>query len=367
MDIASYRLHERLASASLPTWRIKALQNPIVFQAGGFPVRIESTDELVALLDTMQENRFGQYIKELGGLDEEDLAVLVDALVEYCKFFRTNFSGRDAPLPLSTMVAHLAIAKKLRALGRPHRILEIGPGCGYLSFFLKGWSDLEDYTQVETTESFYVLQNLVNKHVFGHRFRDHAQTDLEGRAALPITAQIGIPDTEISPRIPLDMRGVCRHFPWWQLGRVATERFSVVTTNATLTEFSEGALRQYVWLIDQCLAPDGCLVVQCCGGGSGSLETILQLLFSIRLAPVALVLQENVTIGDKYLAKTNLLFVRERHPLFAKYAKPKLTLPLFDPNDLLVRAVYGIGGGGSRREVTADELVTRVTERLARV
>lgn len=365
MDIASYRLNERLASAALPTWRIKAIQNPIVFQAGGFPVRVESTDELVGVLDTMQENLFLNFVKELGGMDDRDLATLVDALVDYCMFYRTNFPGRDAPLPLSTMIAHLTLSKKLQALGRPHRILEIGPGCGYLSFFLKSWSDLEDYSQVETTESFYVLQNLVNKHVFGHRFREYAQTDLEGRAATPITAQIGIPDTEISPRVQLNMAATCHHFPWWQLGQVAKKQFSVVTTNATLNEFTEGALRQYVWLIDQCLAADGCLLVQCYGGGPGSLDKILQSLFSIRLAPVTLALQGDASVAGKYFAKPNLLFVRERHPLFTKYAKPKLTLPLFDPSDLLVRAVYGVEGEG-RREVAVDELLTLVIEHLAR-
>lgn len=364
MDIGSYRLNERLASAALPSWRIKSFQNPHVFQAAGFPVRVDCTDELVGILDTMQENLFSPFMKELGGLNDQDLATLIDALVDYCAFFRTNFSGRDAPLPLSTMIAHLALSKKLRGLGRPYRILEIGPGCGYLSFFLRNWSDLEDYAQVETTESFYLLQNLVNKHVFRHRFRDHAQTEVEG-AASPITAQIGMPDTEISPRVPLNMRTVCRHFPWWRLGQVAKERFSIVTTNATLNEFSEAALRQYIWLIDQCLALDGCLLVQCYGGGPGSLENILRSLFAIRLAPVTLVLQANTLIGEKFFAKSNLLFVRDRHPLFPKYAKPNLTLPVFDPNDLLVRSVYERDQPAGR-QVTADEIVAMVAERLER-
>ena len=364
MDISSYRLNERLASAALPSWRIKAVQNPHVFQTAAFPVRVDSTDELVSLLDTMQENLFPLFMRELGGLDEQDLTAFVDALVHYCRFFRTNFSGRDAPLPLSTMIAHLALAKKLRGLGRPYRILEIGPGCGYLSFFLRNWSDLEDYCQVETTESFYVLQNLVNKHVFGHRFRECAQTNVEG-ATVPIAEHHVVPDTEISPRIALDTPTVCRHFPWWQLGRVAKERFNIVTTNATLNEFSEGALRQYVWMIDQCLALDGCLLVQCYGGGPGSLETILRSLFQIRLAPVAMVLQGGAAVGEKFFAKSNLLFVRERHPLFAKYAKANLSVPLFDPGDLLIRSVYG-QAGGTRRDVAVDGIVTLVTERLGR-
>jgi hypothetical protein len=227
---------------------------------------------------------------------------------------------------------------------------------------LKNWHDLEDYAQIETTESFYILQNLVNRHLFGHQFQDYARL-ADGASAMPITEQLGFHDTEISPRIRLDLPTVCRHFPWWQLGRVAKQRFNIVTTNASLTEFSEGAFRQYAWLIDQCLAPDGCLLVQCHGGGPGSLEKILRTFFAIKLAPVALVVQPGATSSEKFFATSNFLFVREQHPLFSKYAQAT-QLPGFDPNDVLARAVYGVGNG-PRREVSPEEIVEMVTQRMA--
>lgn len=365
MDIGSYQLNERLASAALPSWRLKALHSPHVFVNAGFPVRVQSTDELVGLLDTMQEGLFDAFIRELGGLDETDLEAFVDALTEYCLFFRINFPGRRVPLPLSTMIAHFTLARKLRGIGGPHRILEIGPGCGYLSFFLRHWTDLESYSQIETTESFYLLQNLVNKHVFRHRFQEHAQASLEGQAASFVTeAQAAGPHTEISPRLSLDLPPVCRHYPWWRIGEVAEQRFSVVTTNATLNEFSEEALAQYVWLIDRCLMKDGCLLVQCYGGGPGSLETIFRKLFGIRLAPVVGVLTGETMVGEQFMAKSNLLFVREGHPLFSKYLKGNLTFPLFEPDEPLVRAIYMPDSAGPRRPVDAGEIVAAVSARL---
>jgi hypothetical protein len=366
MDIGSYRLNERLANAVLPSWRIKAVQRPHVFHTHGFPVHVDSTDELVSVLDTMQENRFARYLSELGGLDETDLATLVNALADYCLFFRTHFPAREAPLPLSTMIAHLTLAKKLRGIGPPYRILEIGPGCGYLSFLLRQWTDLQDYCQIETTESFYILQNLINKFLFRHRFRDLAQTRWEpDQAAGFVTASSAAAHaTEISPRIPLDIEPTCRHFPWWRIGDVAKEQFNVVTTNATLNEFSADAFRQYVWLIDQCLAKDGCLLVQCYGGGPAPLDNILQSLFAIKLAPVVLMLDSEVTFAGKFFTNSNLLFVRERHPLYNRYATPKVTVPLFEPQNLLVKAVYLPESAGPRREVAAIEIAARVAKQL---
>ena len=363
MDIASYRLSERMASATLPSWRLKALHNPHIFVSAGFPVRVESTDELVGLLDTMQENRFPLFLKELGGLDDKDLSVLVKAVADYCLFFQTHFQSDEVPLPLSTMMAHLVLAKKLRGLG-PRRILELGPGCGYLSFFLRDWEGLANYTQVETTESFYLLQNLVNKYLFGARFKDHAQAQLNGHAASLITQALPGNETELSPRLKVEVPAVCHHYPWWQAGAAAKERFDVVTANAMLNELSESAFRQYVWLIDQCLAPDGALLVQCIGGGPLPFDLIFRALAQIRLAPVVMYLGSG-EVGDKFFTLPNMLFVRQGHPLFAKYAKDTINLPLFDTKDLLVRTVYLYGREG-RRDVTMREIATKVAERLQR-
>lgn len=369
MDIESYRLNERLATAAIPSWRMKALHRPHVFYTHGFPVHVASTDELMTLLDTMQEGLFAPFVRELGGFDEVDQAAFVDALVDYCLFFRVHFPHREAPLPLSTMLAHFVLAKKLRGIGSPYRILEIGPGCGYLSFFLHRWSDLDDYTQIETTESFYILQNLVNKYLFEHRFRDFAPAVFEpGQVASMVSDPKGAPlYTEVSPRVAVDVPPKCRHFPWWRIGEVANETFNIVTTNATLNEFSNEALRQYVWLIDKCLARDGCLLVQCYGGGPGSLETIFKSLFEIRLAPVVVSLEAEVTVAEKHFAKSNLLFVRERHPMFAKYAQMPLQLPRFDPANLMVKSVYVTAGSGPRRTLSADDIVAMVAERLKEV
>jgi hypothetical protein len=367
MDIGSYRLNERLAKAAIPSWRLKAIHGAHVFANAGFPLQVESTDELFNLLDTMQEGRFAQFQAELGGFGERDVATFVDALVDFCLFFRIHFPGRLAPVPLSTMIAHLLVAKKLRGL-RARRILEIGPGCGYLSFFLKSHPGLENYTQIETTESFYILQNLVNKHVFGHRFRECAQADWSQQAATPVldsAANQRAAHIEISQRLALDTPEICRHYPWWRLGELTAQRFDVVTSNANLNEFTQGAFLQYVWLIDRVLAQDGFLLVQDMGGGPLPLDFIVQRLLEIRLMPVVIVNPGALSPGGPSFGLGNFLFVREQHPLFARYANAgQIQVPRFDADEPLVRAVFSLAADQSRRSIAPEQILAAVSERL---
>jgi SAM-dependent methyltransferase len=370
MDIGSYRLNERLAKAAIPSWRLKAIHGAHVFANAGFPLQVESTDELCNLLDTMQEGRFAQFQAELGGFGAQDEADFVNALVDFCLFFRTHFSGRQAPLPLSTMIAHLLLAKKLRGL-RARRILEIGPGCGYLSFFLKSHLGLENYTQIETTESFYILQNLVNKHVFGHRFRECAQGDWSQLAAAPLldsAANQRAAYIEVSQRLGLETSEICRHYPWWRLGELTGQRFDVVTSNANLNEFTQGAFLQYVWLIDRVLARDGVLLVQDIGGGPLPLDFIVQRLLEIRLVPAVIVNPGALSAAGPAFGLSNFLFVREQHPLFARHAaSEQIQIPRFDPDEPLVRAVFSLAEDRSRRQLLPGQIVAAVAERLKKL
>jgi hypothetical protein len=365
MDIGSYRLNERVAKTAIPSWRLKAIQGAHVFRQVGFPIEIESTDELVNLLDTMHENQFDAFMTELDGMAEDEIDALLDALVEYCRFFRIHFPAAEAPIPLSTMIAHQAIAMKLRSLGMARRILEIGPGCGYLSFFVGRWPTLENYAQIESAESFYILQNLINKHVFGYRFCDHAQVDWGAKAAQIGKLASEVDYLEVPTRMAVSFPTVCNHYPWWRIDELAEQKFDVVTTNANVTEFSEDAFKQYVQMIDRCLSLDGCVFIQCFGGGRLEPIKIFRGLLGIRLIPVvAMTPVGGQTIMGKHFVLPNFLFVRERHPLAAKYARGTLSFPLFEPDDPFVRNVFMPQTGAARRRVSSAEILAALAVRL---
>ena len=244
MDIISYRRAQTYAYSNLATWRYYQAHFPVTFRQVGFPITVESSMDLCPLLDTMQEGIWDLIISEMGGLSGSDIEYLVSSLVGFRKFLAGTFEIRDGRLPLDTMIAHLCLFRKIQRFNH-HDILEIGPGCGYLSFYLAN-SAISTYSQIENTESFYLLQYLVNQFCFKDKnFERVHSTDL----AINI--------------------GSCVHYPWWKISAVSNFSFDIITSNANLTEMSDAARAEYIHLIKGCLKENGVLVVQCYGYEGG--------------------------------------------------------------------------------------------------
>jgi SAM-dependent methyltransferase len=264
LEISEYRYAEAAAKAQIRSWWVAQTHHVDHFERSGFPVRPNHFFEIGQLLDTMQENRHASFMKELDGLGARDLELIINALVQSIEFQLIHFPRREPLLPISTMLSSLVLYKKIAAACDRPRVLEVGPGCGYLSFFLAQDAGLKEYAQVEAAESFYLLQNRVNAHCFGSGFLDLAhQFD---RADYSFTSR-----TEMERGVALDdkiARHVkCSHFPWWMLG-LLHERgpvYDVVTSNANLNEFSRPALKDYLSIFGRVLKPDGVFIVQCTG------------------------------------------------------------------------------------------------------
>ena len=72
----------------------------------------------------------------MGGLRPSEIREMVGALSDFAAFHMTTFPGRNVQLPLSTSPSQLVIALKLRRLQPRGQVLEVGAGCGYLSYFI---------------------------------------------------------------------------------------------------------------------------------------------------------------------------------------------------------------------------------------
>jgi hypothetical protein len=180
--IADYRAQESLARSQIDSWRMAESHNVDIFIRVGFPVRLGSTHEAGQILDTMQEDRFELLMQELDGITEELHARLVAAVVDSVIFQLQHFPKRRALMPLSTMMSVLALYRKIKGHATHRRILEVGPGCGYLPFLLARDDGIEQYVSVEACEAFYVLQHLVNRFCYGPHFEDLCQNaDLSRR------------------------------------------------------------------------------------------------------------------------------------------------------------------------------------------
>lgn len=378
MDAASYRLSETLAKRGMRSLRQTGIHAPEYFETTGFLTRVESMEDLVVLLDVMHNNRFDDFVAELGGLTEADMAALLDAFAEYARFFLTQFPSSEIPIPLSGMLSQYAIALKLRGIPERKSVLEIGPGSGLLSFFLAQDPGIERYDQVEATESFYLLQSLVNRHVYGHRFIDHAQFDTRSAGLGGIDFDTMrqkhkdiLPNYEAPSSLSVERSPRAEHFPWWRLQDVAARRYDVVTSNANLTEFNETALRYYAALFVNVLKPTGVFLAQCPGGGKTSGDTAIRALLEVGLRPLVLAARY---IGrnpkhpaalpeGKQLVTANLVFVPPGHPLYERASTGDQKLPIFDAEDPLTRGIFGYGRD-TGAVVSRSDLLSAIAERL---
>src|SRR6266536_2891276 len=113
LDPNTYRSSERLAKARMSTWRFAQTHNLDHFEKVGFPVRVDSFQEIGPLLDSMQENRFDKYMRELGGLTGQEYDLVSEACRQAVLFQLAYFPSRQPVLPASTLMANFCLYKKL--------------------------------------------------------------------------------------------------------------------------------------------------------------------------------------------------------------------------------------------------------------
>lgn len=342
LDSVAYRANESNAKRAIANWRLSNINDPYVFQNQGFPVRADSFLDLAQILDTMQEGRFDYYMNELGGFTDEETSFFVKVCLDYIDFYHSFFQRDRVVVPLSTLISHFVIYKKLLGYNSGfRRLLEIGPGCGYLSFFLRDHESLDDYTQIESTESFYLLQSHINSHVFGSRFAEHAlsRQALDDHGAYVPKLNWHNPfHYEDQKIINVEIRPKCNHYPWWRIGDVADRSYDIVTSNANLNEFSREALFQYLSLIRDVMPDDGAIIAQCLGGGPPTYESIFANMRSAGFVPVALVQGDNAP--GRIFVVSNAVFVGEKHPLYSKYVDAAPRFPMVDREMGFVNKMY---------------------------
>jgi hypothetical protein len=332
IEIQDYRFGERLARSVIASWWLAETHQVDHFARSGFPVRIESIHEVGQLLDTMQENRYERFLKELGGLSADDVVMLTRAIVQAIKFQLAHLPRRQPIMPFSTMISSLALYKKIVGF-KPEveSVLEVGPGCGYLSFFLEHHFALKDYSQIEACESFYILQSMINSYLFRHEFKEFAIGAGPEDQSLHLRKDVDTAVVLSGDELPSHK---CFHYPWWMLKAVGGKKYDIVTSNANLNEFSRHALRDYLTIFSQVLKDDGIFLVQCTGfTAHGSLEDLFDVLYEFRFAPVFCALAaENIRpemlnaasepfrergFERKEFVLNNIALVRQTHPYFS--------------------------------------------------
>jgi len=307
LDIQEYRRWENLAKNNVDNFHFSEKHNLDVFEKFGFPIRLESISSIRPLLNSMQDGRFDAYMEDLGGLTPDELELFCNVCHDLIKFQLTHFPYQQAIIPFDTLISALSIYLKIKQLSpEGSKVIEFGPGAGYLAFFLKQMTYLNNYTQVEACESFYFLQNKINQFLFKDKFISKLPiVDLtqyksyyrQNSQALPVE------NIEKPFLIPYDRNDQCVQYPWWNMNQFMEndDEFDIVTSNANLLEFSTEALYDYLDIIKNKLNNSGIFYVQCFGYGGAvgrSIDGLWDALYKLKFAPLFISSKSHININQ---------------------------------------------------------------------
>ena len=142
--------------------------HPVTFNRFGFQTSINDQRELWKFSDSQHEFRFNDNLSLLGGgltLSEfSQLKFITHKVIDFTNQFGKPVTGRNAiTRSLITMRALNAIQKLPKYHGKNLRVLEIGPGSGYLGVLCR-LNNIE-YHATDITESLYLHQHYLWKFV----------------------------------------------------------------------------------------------------------------------------------------------------------------------------------------------------------
>lgn len=340
MDIATYNQMEVLAQARLSSWRFQQIFSPVLFERVGFPARIEHIGQIRGLLAGMHRlSRIKLLVAEIGGLRDDDLPVIADALGAYLQWYRTWFSDESVPIPLADLMAQFVSFTRLRGIAERRHVLEVGPGYGLMSLFVSGDAGIQTYDAIEITQSLYVIQASLGRHCFREGFR---------AAALPAqdparVGALGDQTSSVQPFRPggLRARRTFRStlYPWWEIDAPLSKRYDVIISNSNLVEMSEGALLYYLENWKRVLNDGGYVLVQDFGRSEHTGDQ--QVLRSLEDHGYRALVKFSGQHGERKFSMWNLLLVTDRHPDYAQ-ARSVMEPLVFLPDNETVRQVYGL-------------------------
>ena len=191
-----------------------------VFDTLGYPCRIDDESELWRYHDVMAEGRFKPNLRLIGNYSEHEFDLVTKTAKQILGFSERHLPIRNSGKHALTRSLHqFQLLMKHRPHDGPLRILEIGPGSGYLGMLLA--NDGHQYFAMDAAQAFYLYQKKLWSDIYGADYFDYSES-----SSRPDTAKV-------------------THMPWWQFANLSIPipDVDVVTINHALAEMHPQAVR----------------------------------------------------------------------------------------------------------------------------
>ena len=217
--VEKYNQAERAGRATVSNRAIESFSLE-VFNTLGYPCRIDDESELWRYHDVMQEGRFKENLQLIGSYSENEFDLVKRTAKQILGFSERHLpirnSGKHA---LTRSLYQYQLLMKHRPHDGPLRILEIGPGSGYLGMLLA--NDGHQYFAMDAAQAFYLYQKKLWSDIYGADYFDYSES-----SSRPETAKI-------------------THITWWQFANLSIPipDVDVVTINHALAEMHPQAVK----------------------------------------------------------------------------------------------------------------------------
>ncbi len=217
--VEKYNQAEREGRSTVSNRAIEAFSLEL-WNTIGYPFKINNESELWRYHDVMQEGRFESNLRLISNFTDHEFELLTKTAKQILGFSERHFpirnSGKHA---LTRSLYQYQLIMKNKPHDGPLKILEIGPGCGYLGMLLA--NDGHEYYAMDAAQAFYLYQKKLWSDVCGAGYFDYSEA-----SSRPENARI-------------------THIPWWQFANLSIPlpNIDIVTINHALAEMHENAVQ----------------------------------------------------------------------------------------------------------------------------
>ena len=217
--VEKYNQAEQAGRATVSNRAIEAFSLEL-WNTLGFPFKVDSESELWRYHDSMQDGRFKKNLRLIGSFSEQEFDLVIKTAKQILSFSERELTIRNSGKhALTRSLYQYQLLMKNRPHDGPLRILEIGPGSGYLGLLLA--NDGHQYFAMDAAQALYLYQKKLWSDIYRADYFDYSES-----TSRPDNAKV-------------------THIPWWRFANLSIPipDVDIVTINHALCEMHPTAVK----------------------------------------------------------------------------------------------------------------------------